>query len=235
MSGDAERVWVVMPAAGIGRRFGDQTPKQYQLIAGVPVICHSLRPFLRRQDIAGIVVAIAEDDSHWSSTAPASQRLFTTRGGDERCESVLNGLDALAEKATAADWVLVHDAARPCLASRDLDRLMLMLKDDSVGGLLAIPVSDTVKRASVDGHVVETIDRTNLWQAQTPQMFRYGLLRAALGTVVGEHAWTTDEAEAMERAGHQPLLVPGSASNMKITSPDDLVRAETILTASGAA
>lgn len=218
-------LWVVIPAAGIGSRFGDGTPKQYRQLAGKAVIEWALQPFLERTDIAGIVVAVADEDNRWLT----DQKVLIAEGGSERSESVLNALLALREKADDLDWVLVHDAARPCLDSGDLDRLIKTLAGDPVGGLLATPVHDTLKRGDGDGRVESTVERRGLWRAMTPQMFRYGLLVRAVGKAVAGQLGVTDESMAVELLGERPILIQGRADNMKITGREDLLRAESVL------
>ena len=225
MSAHPGRLWAVMPAAGAGLRFGAGLPKQYQLIAGVPVIRWSLAPLLDRSDVRGIVVALAADDEHGPRIMPSDPRVETTTGGSTRAASVACALAALADRAAADDWVIVHDAARPCLTGADLERLIVRLADEPVGGLLAAPVSDTLKRED-GGAVAETVDRQGLWRALTPQMFRYSLLRDSLAAAAGQ---VTDESSAIERAGMRPLLVAGRGDNIKVTTRDDLEQATAIL------
>lgn len=225
------RAWFVVPAAGASRRMGGSTPKQYLPLAGRTVIEHALAPLLATPALAGGVVAIAADDPHWHGLPAALRaRVLTVTGGAERCRSVLNGLLALATTAADDDWVLVHDAARPCLTVTDLERLIAACADDEVGGLLAAPVADTLKRAAdTDARVVETVARDGLWRALTPQLFRLGLLRRALESALAAGVAPTDEAEAVERLGLRPRLVEGSAQNLKITHPADLELAERLL------
>lgn len=223
------KLWVVIPAAGIGSRFGDGTPKQYRQLAGKPVINWALLPFIARPDVAGIVVAVADEDNDWSSGQQVDPRVLIAKGGSERSESVLNSLHTLKRRADDMDWVLVHDAARPCLDSGDLDRLIETLSDDPVGGLLATPVHDTLKRDAGDGRVGSTVERRGLWRAMTPQMFRYGLLLKAIGKAVSERLGVTDESMAVELLGERPVLIQGRADNMKITSREDILRAESVL------
>lgn len=225
------RLWFVVPAAGASRRVGAATPKQYLDLLGRTVLEHSLRVLLSHAGVAGGVVALAAHDEGWSRLpAGLRSRVWTARGGEERCHSVLAGLAALAG-AGDDDWVLVHDAARPCLAAADLERLVATCRDDAVGGLLAVPVADTVKRAGADGRVAETVRREGLWRAQTPQMFRLGLLRRALESAIGAGEAPADEATAVERLGLRPLLVEGSPFNIKITHPADLEFAARVLVA----
>lgn len=224
------RFWVVVPAAGSARRMGAAVPKQYLPLAGRTVIDWSLAPFLAHPRTAGVVVALSADDQRWSQTTLASnEKVTTTRGGAERMDSVLAGLRALQDRAVPDDWVLVHDAARPCLSTSDLDRMLNELSDDAVGGLLAAPVVDTLKRADEGGRVSQTVPREQLWRALTPQMFRYVLLQRALESAQAKGVAVTDEAQAVEALGFQPKLVAGDADNIKITLPEDLPRAERIL------
>ena len=224
------RTWIVVPAAGASRRVGGPVPKQYLRLLNRSVLEWSLRALLAHPSVAGGVVVLAQDDGDWLRLPAAlRERVSTTVGGAERCDSVLNGLRAL--DAQEDDWVLVHDAARPCLAQDDLARLMDACSLDAVGGLLAMPVADTLKQAGDDGRALGTVPRERLWHAQTPQMFRHGVLTAALeqAQAIGEKPG--DEATAMERAGHAPLLVEGSPFNIKITRPADLAFAEAVLAA----
>ena len=213
MTAARARLWAVLAAAGAGVRFGGELPKQYHQILGRPVIHWSLAPLLARGDIAGVVVLIANRDEHWSGCRPADPRVRTVEGGSTRAASVINGLAALAGEAADDDWIIVHDAARPCLAEADLDHLIRRLGDEPVGGLLALPVADTLKREA-GGRVADTVDRQRLWRALTPQMFRYGALRAALTATPD----VTDESAALERAGQRPVLVPGRGDNLKAVS-----------------
>lgn len=225
-----KRFWVVVPAAGSARRMGAAVPKQYLPLAGRTVIEWSLAPFLAHARTAAIVVVLAEQDQRWPQIAVAGDtKIATTIGGAERMDSVLAGLRALQDRAAPDDWVLVHDAARPCLSVGDLDRLLNELSNDDVGGLLAAPVVDTLKRADDGGRVVQTVAREKLWRALTPQMFRHDLLRRALQSALAKGTAVTDEAQAVEALGVQPKLVAGDADNIKITLPEDLPRAERIL------
>ena len=221
------RYWAVVPAAGVGRRMHTTAPKQYLRLAGCTVIEHTLDLLLHHPRIRGVVVAISVTDTHWSSLPIASNRnVLRVTGGAERAQSVLQGLQALHEWTHAEDWVLVHDAVRPCLQKSDLDTLILALEHDPVGGLLATPVRDTMKRADAEGRVKATEDRSNLWHAQTPQMFRYGVLTTALQTAIEQGLTVTDEASAVEAMGLAPRLVAGRADNIKITRPEDLALAK---------
>jgi 2-C-methyl-D-erythritol 4-phosphate cytidylyltransferase len=223
--------WVVVPAAGSSRRMaGSGPPKQYLQLAGRSVIEWALRPFLDRTDCERIVVVLAEQDRHWSEMPLARHpKISTAIGGGERVDSVRAGLRALVALANESDWVLVHDAARPCLRATDLSRLIDQLADDDVGGLLAAPVVDTLKRADASDRVQATVSRDSLWRALTPQMFRYGLLDRALHAVHAASSTPTDEAQAVEALGLQPRLVPGDPDNLKITLPEDIERAARVL------
>lgn len=216
--------WVVVPAAGVGSRMQADRPKQYLLWGQRTLIEHTLDCFLDQSDLRGLVVSLSATDSWWPELPCAvDARITRVTGGRERAESVLNGLAALRELGAAdADWVLVHDAARPNLANADLQHLLTTLADDPVGGLLAVPVRDTLKQIGTDGRVTTTPDRALFWQAYTPQMFRLGPLQQALSDALAAGAQITDEASAMEWAGHAPLLVEGRADNIKITRPEDL-------------
>ena len=227
------RHWVMIPAAGVGRRMASTIPKQYLPLAGRPVIVHALTALLEHPRIAGAVVAISADDGWWpdiAATLALTKPLRIVAGGAERSYSVLNGLMALQEWAAPDDWVLVHDAARPGLRREDVDQLLSELADDPVGGLLAIPVRDTLKQADAAGRVAATVDRSLLWHALTPQMFRLGLLYAALSAALTRGLPITDEAAAMEAAGFAPRLIAGRTDNLKITHPEDLALAEFYLT-----
>jgi 2-C-methyl-D-erythritol 4-phosphate cytidylyltransferase len=209
---------------------GAGAPKQYLQLAGSSVIERAIVPFLTRPDCRGIVVVVAETDRHWSQLAISRDpRVSTAIGGAERADSVRAGLDALSSRLESSDWVLVHDAARPCLEARDVASLLSALADDEVGGLLATPVVDTLKRADASTRVSATVDRTDLWRAMTPQMFRFEVLRRALERAQHSGIASTDEAQAVEALGLKPQLVAGSADNIKITMPEDIARAERIL------
>ena len=217
------RLWGVVPAAGTGRRFGSEVPKQYLFLGEKRIIEHSLAALFGHPAMRGVALALATDDPWWDEIRPQpGWRLWRAPGGAERCDSVANALEVLAGMAPESDWVLVHDAARPCLRAEDLERLVDRVLASGVGGLLAVPVRDTMKRADGEGRVRETVDRDGLWHAQTPQMFRLGELRRALAAVRERGLAVTDEAAAMELAGVRPLLVPGHADNLKITHAEDL-------------
>ena len=224
MSAATPDFWVVLPAAGVGARMQADRPKQYLLWGQRTLIEHTLACFLDQPGLRGLVVSLSTDDGWWP-TLPCAEDARITRavGGRERADSVLNGLIALRELGAAdGDWVLVHDAARPNLTDGDLHKLLSTLASDPVGGLLAVPVRDTLKQIGPDGRVAATPDRSQFWQAYTPQMFRLGPLQQALTDALAAGALITDEASAMEWAGQAPLLVEGRADNLKITRPEDL-------------
>lgn len=224
MSADTPAFWVVIPAAGVGSRMQADRPKQYLPLGGRCLIEHTLDCFLDQPGLQGLVVCLSMEDGWWPDLPCASNpRITRTAGGKERADSVLNGLnELLALGAAEGDWVLVHDAARPNLAESDLHKLLHTLKDDAVGGLLAMPVRDTLKLAGPDGRVSSTPDRSLFWQAYTPQMFRLGALRSALSDALAAGTTITDEASAMEWAGQAPRLVEGRSDNIKVTRPEDL-------------
>ena len=216
--------WAVIPAAGVGARMAADRPKQYLQLGGRTILEHSLGCFLDHPQLKGLVVSLAVDDPYWPNLACAGDpRIQRADGGSERSGSVLNALLQLnALGASDDDWVLVHDAARPNLSREDLDHLLAELAHDPVGGLLAVPARDTLKRVDKHGRVVETIDRSLIWQAYTPQMFRLGALHRALADSLVADAVITDEASAMEWSGQAPRLVEGRADNIKVTRPEDL-------------
>ncbi len=219
----------LIPAAGHGARMGMDTPKQYLTLLGKPMIYHALRR-LCESDVKRVYVVLAPDDVYWlrhdwDAFSPKLRALFC--GGETRAQSVLNGLRAIQHEVYPQDWILVHDAARPCLSRYHLTKLLQEVDDDEVGGLLAVPMADTLKRADPDRRVVQTERREGLWQAQTPQMFRYGLLTRALQVLEGEAP--TDESRAVENLGLRPKLVASDQRNLKVTYPQDLELAELIL------
>ena len=216
----------MIPAAGASSRFGGSIPKPYLRIAGRSLLEHAMRTLLRHPGVAGGVVVLAAGDRRWSRLPAALRaRVGTTLGGASRAISVLNGLQAL-ERALAKDWVLVHDAARPCLPPADLARLVAACRHDTVGGLLALPVAETLKHADAGARSARSVTRDGLWRAQTPQMFRHGQLVRALTRAIGEGFEPTDEAAAIECLGLQPRLVEGSPLNVKVTRPADLAFAK---------
>jgi 2-C-methyl-D-erythritol 4-phosphate cytidylyltransferase len=218
------RCHALIPAAGVGARAGAPIPKQYATINGLPMLAHTLRAFIATPEIASVHLVISAGDewleSLGKSVIPPQVRVHRV-GGTTRADSVANGLRAMAGegggKVAAQDWILVHDAARPCITPAMVSSMIAELMEDPVGGLLAQPVADTVKRADAQQRVAQTIPRDGLWLAQTPQMFRHAMLSDAYARFPD----VTDEAGAMERAGHVPKLVAGSARNIKVTYPAD--------------
>ena len=225
------RCHALVPCAGTGSRAGSSVPKQYLVLAGRPVVAHTLEALQGVTRLSSILVVLAPDDDLFETMVGplTSPRSWAARcGGDSRSRSVANGIDVLAERgARPDDWVLVHDAARCLVKPAWIDRLIDACLDDPVGGLLAVPVADTLKQAR-DGRAIATLDRRSTWQAQTPQMFRLGALRAALAAAGDD---ITDEAGAMEAAGLSPRLVLGAPENIKLTYPADVVIAEQLLKA----
>ena len=229
----SSQYFAIIPAAGSGSRFGAPLPKQYLTINGLPIIRYAIDALLADARIARVVVVLSPEDGDWHEGCLPEQvedRVSVIRaGGATRAESVLNGISWLAKNSNveSKDWILVHDAARPCLTPVQIDALITCLSDDPVGGLLAIPVADTVKRADTAQRVEATVDRRSLWQAQTPQMFRLDLLQQALGAI--DLAVATDESAAIEALGYAPKLVAGSLANLKVTYPADLSLATAII------
>lgn len=226
--------YALVPAAGSGSRMGGALPKQYLPLAGRPLIWHAVSALCATPRIGAVFVILAADDAHWPAAMmeACGPKLFVLRrGGATRAASVLGGLQGMAETLRETngdirdDWVLVHDAARPCLSVVLIEKLIAGVGEDAVGGLLAAPVVDTLKRAAGNCRIAATVPREDLWQAQTPQMFRYGLLCEALRL----HPEVTDEAGAIEAMGLKPLLVASPATNFKVTHPADLRLAEWIL------
>ncbi len=222
------RYFGLVPAAGSGSRFGVDGPKQYSPLAGKPMLYHSVERLLAAPGVEVVFVVLAPADVEfrgrdWSMFGERLAPLYC--GGASRRDSVLNGLVAMASAVDPNDWVLVHDAARPCLGKTELHRLIEEAGKDEVGGILAVPVSDTLKRADDERRIVETEPRDGLWRAQTPQMFRHGMLLRALREI--EHV--SDEAGAVEALGYKPKLIEGSTKNLKVTFPADLEIAEKLL------
>ncbi len=226
----AAQYWAAIPAAGTGSRLAAERPKQYLELRGRSIIEHSLLPFLNHPRIRGVVVALAPGDPWWGKL-PATIRddVTVVEGGAERLHSVRNCLRHLLTIADANDWVLVHDAARPCLRRQDLDLLLTQAGAHPVGGILAVPVRDTMKRAQESKDIAATVDRHNMWHALTPQMFRLGALEQAISHAIAAGNIVTDEAQAMELAGTPGMLVQGHADNIKVTLNDDLAIAELFL------
>lgn len=220
------RLWGVIPAAGIGRRMGVEVPKQYLRIAGRTLLEHAAAALLAADDLQRLVIAHHPDDSILSTLPLAvNSRVQLVVGGDERAVSVLAAMEVLTDLAADDDWVMVHDAARPCIHPSVVQMMLEELADHVVGGILAQPLSDTVKQADATGSIENTLPRERLWRAQTPQVFRYRALLDALRKSSQRGIFATDEAMAMERMGHRPRLIEGPASNIKVTFPEDLTLA----------
>jgi 2-C-methyl-D-erythritol 4-phosphate cytidylyltransferase len=223
-------LYALIPAAGAGSRLGGDLPKQYRALHGRPMLWHAMSVLADHPRVEGVAVALAVDDGFFDrfDWAAFSGKLRVLRcGGATRAQTVRNALDALGDRVAAQDWVLVHDAARPCLSPALLKKLIEELEDDAVGGLLALPAADTLKRANVERRAIETVSRDAIWQAQTPQMFRYALLAQALRAA--DAAAITDEAHAVEALGLRPRLIASNSHNLKVTYPEDLVLADLIL------
>ncbi|SEM06756.1 2-C-methyl-D-erythritol 4-phosphate cytidylyltransferase [Halomonas caseinilytica] len=225
-------LWLVVPAAGCGRRMGADRPKQYLTLGGRTVLSHTLSRLHAAFPEARLCLCLDADDSHFNPAWVPFRDWRRVDGGVERVDSVINALEAIvAEEGDEQALVLVHDVARPCVDAGDLARLFAVVDDDPVGGLLAAPVADTMKRDDGAGRVARTEDRAGMWHALTPQGFRLGVLRRALTRVRAEGVTVTDEASAVEALGLAPRLVPGRRDNLKITHPEDLALAGRILAA----
>ncbi len=222
--------WALVPAAGIGRRMGADRPKQYLSLLGRTVIEHTLACLCTYPRIQGVVVCVSTHDVYWAEASSTFEKLVdTATGGAERAHSVLNGLRTLSGHAHKQDWVLVHDAVRPCLRHADIDALIAGVGERNAGGILGTPITETVKRADPEGRILETVPREGLWRALTPQMFRISALTAALERALEDGVPVTDEASAMEHSGGRPVVVPGHNDNIKVTVSDDLALAELYL------
>jgi len=224
-------IWAVIPAAGIGQRMQSAVPKQYLALAGSTVIEKTIHHLLAVKKVKGLAISLHHDDQYWASLIIESNKpVIRAEGGAERCDSVLNAMKALADRKdfdADNDWVLVHDAVRPCVRLEDIDQLIEQATANEAGGLLALPVRDTMKRQSVDSPSVQkTEDREGLWHALTPQLFPYKILQMALIKAIDDNVVVTDESSAMEHAGYAPLLIKGHEDNIKITRPNDLRLAE---------
>lgn len=208
-------------------------PKQYLSLRGRPVLLHTIERICAHPRIDGVLVGVGARDSHWATVKDRctafSKFLGSFPGGDERAHTVLNGIDALSARAQDQDWVMVHDGVRPCVRHADIGRLIDTVGEGNAGALLAVAVNDTVKRTDAAGNVLETVPRTGLWRALTPQMFRVADLRRALQAALARGGEITDEAAAVEQIGLRPRVVPGQVDNIKITFPADLALAELIL------
>ncbi len=224
------KFWAVIPAAGIGKRMQADKPKQYLLLNGKTVLEQTLDKLCAHPRINGIIVATSRQDPYWPALKLENREsIIRVEGGKERCHSVLNSLQLLLHKADADDWVLVHDAARPCIRTADIDKLIQAIQYHPVGGLLGLPVSDTLKQCDSKHTIVSTIPRQNLWRALTPQMFQLQTLHDALQLALKNNQLVTDEASAIELSGLNPKIIEGHADNIKITRPFDLTLAASYL------
>ncbi len=227
-------VHALIPAAGRGTRYGGAVLKQYLPVAGKAVLAHAIRAFQFHPLITDITVVLAEDDQWFESALGSlSAAVQTVTGGTTRAQSVRNGLRSIAENHPGSNWVLIHDAARPCLSPDSLDRLLEQGLSSADGAILAMPVGDTLKRAGEAQEIVATVDRSGLWAAQTPQLFRLDALAAAIDSAHEQGRELTDEASAMEFVGARPKLVMGSSENIKVTHSSDLAIVEAWLQRSG--
>lgn len=223
-------MWAILVAAGSGSRMSAEMPKQYLTLAGKTLLEHSIHMLESSSSVSGLMVVLAKSDDYWDShNIRCEKPMRTVTGGAERADSVLAGLQALSDVCGDDDWVLVHDAARPCLDPAQIELMESSLLGHACGGLLAVPVKDTLKRANEAGDSVGTVAREQLWQAQTPQIFRYKLLVEAYRHAISKGILVTDESMAMEFSGHQPKLIEGRADNIKITVPEDLALAEFLM------
>ncbi len=222
---NSTKIWGVVPAAGVGKRMQSDKPKQYMSLAGNTVIEQTLLRLLEANVFTAIAVAISSEDPYWPELGISKHpSILTAPGGKERADSVLSALRTIRTQASDNDWVLVHDAARPCITSTDIHLLIDRLKTDDIGGILALSSHDTLKNVQAN-NIIGTLDRTHVWRALTPQMFRYGMLKTALEAAEGNPA-VTDEASALELKGLQPKIVEGRPDNIKITRPEDLALAQ---------
>jgi len=230
---ESPKLWVVIPAAGVGKRMQVKHPKQYLKLQNKTVLEHAISCFSSLKELQGLVVVISSGDEYWPTlnlkNRNSEMPLYVVPGGKERCHSVLNGLELLSDKASANDWVMVHDAARPCLHKADIQKLIDHLWTHGTGGLLGLPVADTLKFCGGNNRVKRTVSRVGLWRALTPQMFRYKKLLHALQAVIENPDNITDEASAIEAAGYEPVMIEGRWDNIKITHPQDLQQAREIL------
>ncbi|MFK8028263.1 MAG: 2-C-methyl-D-erythritol 4-phosphate cytidylyltransferase [Gammaproteobacteria bacterium] len=224
------KCWAVIPAAGIGERVGASIPKQYLKIAGKTILEHAIHSFVGNSRITGITIALHPHDVHFEtlSIKPSSDKIQVELGGETRAHSVLNVLSSIDLYMNHGDFVLVHDAARPCLTDSDLDKLIDAGIHHEVGAILGSRVSDTIKHVE-NNNIVSTINRENVWRAYTPQMFKYDILKNALESALKNNVCITDEASAIEYLGHQSCMVEGDARNIKVTTVEDIALAEIFL------
>lgn len=225
------KYFVIIPAAGVGQRFGHEIPKQYSLLNGKPIIEHTLVKFRYNPLIEKVVVAIHPEDYFWQQLqlSAYNDKIIVTRGGSHRCHSVFAALQALTGIASPQDFILVHDAVRPCIHLDDINKLIQTVGNHPVGGILGTRVRDTLKFANSSNEIVDTVSRENIWNALTPQMFRYQLLTQGLQQAIASGCYVTDEAQAIEALGFVPMMVEGRWNNIKITLAEDLLLAEKYL------
>jgi 2-C-methyl-D-erythritol 4-phosphate cytidylyltransferase len=225
------KYWVLIPAGGVGQRFGSSVPKQYLSLRGKTVIEHTLHKFLYDSTIQKVVLIVGSDDYFWQQLGLEVYRdkLIIVKGGERRIDSVMAGLQAITHFAHPQDFILVHDAVRPCLSSADIEKLIVEVGSHPVGGILGSRVRDTLKHGNDNNEITRTFSRDNIWQALTPQMFRYKILCQALQQALADDNPVTDEASAIELLGFIPMIVEGRRDNIKITYPEDLVLAEKYL------
>ncbi|MCK5662849.1 MAG: 2-C-methyl-D-erythritol 4-phosphate cytidylyltransferase [Thiotrichaceae bacterium] len=224
---EANKYWGIVPAAGVGKRMQADRPKQYLELNGATVIEQTLTRLLQVEQLTAVVVAISKEDPYWPNfEISRNPRILTAAGGKERADSVLSALNSISDKAVAEDWVLVHDAARPCITQSDVELLINDLTDHEVGGILALASHDTLKAVNGDLAIIDTVDRSKIWRALTPQMFRYGALKNSLEDAADKGWVVTDDASALELQGKQPRIIAGRSDNLKITRPEDLALAQ---------
>ena len=227
---ESPQYWMIVPAAGSGSRMRADKPKQYLTINHKTILEHTLERLLLLPGLFGVVVLVSPDDPFWSQLdIMRHPKIVVREGGKERSDSVLNGLTFLRDRVQQDDWILVHDAARPCVDLQDIENLVLTLQTHPVGGILGSPVADTIKYVDADGSIEQTLDRETLWRAYTPQMFRYGVLISSLQSALTAGETITDEASAVELAGYAPIMVEGRSDNIKVTRPEDLPLAALLL------
>jgi len=224
---ETNKYWGIVPAAGVGKRMQADRPKQYLPLNKTTVIEQTLTRLLDVEQITAVVVAISREDPYWPELGISrNPRILTAVGGKERADSVLSALNAIADKASDNDWVLVHDAARPCITQSDVEYMIGELHDHPVGGILALASHDTLKSVNDDLAITDTVDRSKIWRALTPQMFRYRALKNALQEAADKGWIMTDDASAMELQGKHPKIITGRSDNLKITRPEDLALAQ---------
>ncbi len=220
---NSDHIWAIVPAAGVGKRVGSHIPKQYLPLHDCTILEWTIATLLKLDKLRALVCVISEGDEYWPDLQYASNsQVRVASGGTERCYSVLNGLQAIADEAQKSDWVLVHDAARPCVRTDDIKKLLKECQQYNNGGILAMPVRDTMKLSDDENRITQTLDRSRMWHALTPQCFRYGELVSALQNALDDGFEVTDEASAIEHTGGKPLLIEAHSDNIKVTLPHDL-------------